>query len=251
MAEPQKIANILADLLARRGFGRVQSTEAYERRGGRRPGPLAGQYTRIGALRRGTLEVVVLNSTLVQELTYQKAALLKALNQLLPGAGDPRSAFPLGSDHLAAQCARWNEAVFRSQTDLCHKPIASASSSGRCSTTPHRRTAEFGRAIFTRRLTQFAGFMQINRAERKYRLPLQVSRNRSIWHRLCSHKERLLHDGRWLFKAAMEFVRCVAMGETTRTACVARARRSRSFFRTGIVATARLAIISNCVRRNW
>jgi predicted nucleic acid-binding Zn ribbon protein len=97
MAEPQKIGNILADLLARRGFGRVQSTEAYEQAWRQAAGPLAGQYTRIGALRRGTLEVVVLNSTLVQELTYQKAALLKALNQLLPEQGIRDLRFRLGA----------------------------------------------------------------------------------------------------------------------------------------------------------
>ena len=97
MAEPQKIGNILADLLARRGFGRVQSTEAYEQAWRQAAGPLAGPYTRIGALRRGTLEVVVLNSTLVQELTYQKAALLKALNQLLPEQGIRDLRFRLGA----------------------------------------------------------------------------------------------------------------------------------------------------------
>ena len=35
-------------------------------------GPLAAKYTRPGQLRRGTLEVVVANSTLVQELGFQK-----------------------------------------------------------------------------------------------------------------------------------------------------------------------------------
>jgi hypothetical protein len=58
---------------------------------------LAGQYTRIGALRRGTLEVIVLNSTLVQELTFQKATLLKALNQSLPEQGIRDLRFRLGT----------------------------------------------------------------------------------------------------------------------------------------------------------
>ncbi len=97
MAEPQKIANILADLLARRGFGRVQSTEAYEQAWRQAAGPLAAQYTRIGALRRGTLEVIVLNSTLVQELTFQKPSLLKALKELLPEQGVRDLRFRLGA----------------------------------------------------------------------------------------------------------------------------------------------------------
>ena len=96
MAEPQKIAKI-ADLLARRGFGRVQTTEAYEQAWRQAAGPLAGQYTRVGTLRRGTLEVIVLNSTLVQELTFQKATLLAALNRLLPEQGIRNLRFRLGA----------------------------------------------------------------------------------------------------------------------------------------------------------
>jgi predicted nucleic acid-binding Zn ribbon protein len=97
MADPQKIANILADLLARRGYGRVQSTEAYEEAWRQAAGPLAAQYTRVGALKRGALEVTVLNSTLVQELTFQKAALLATLNQLLPEQGIRDLRFRLGA----------------------------------------------------------------------------------------------------------------------------------------------------------
>lgn len=84
MAAPQKISNILADLMARRGFARVQSTEAYEEAWRDAAGPLAAKYTQVGALKRGTLEVVVANSTLVQELTFQKDAILHKLAAQLP-----------------------------------------------------------------------------------------------------------------------------------------------------------------------
>ena len=54
------------------------------RRGARRPANLAAEYTRVGMLRRGKLEVTVANSMLVQELTFQKPDLLKALRERLP-----------------------------------------------------------------------------------------------------------------------------------------------------------------------
>jgi predicted nucleic acid-binding Zn ribbon protein len=84
MATPQRISNILAELMARRGFARVQSTEAYEEAWRHAAGALAAQYSQVGALKRGTLEVVVANSALVQELTFQKAALVQKLASLLP-----------------------------------------------------------------------------------------------------------------------------------------------------------------------
>lgn len=81
---PEPIANILAELMARRGFARVQSTEALEMAWRKAAGELAGKFSRVGALKRGKLEIVVANSALVQELSFQKAALLKALVQALP-----------------------------------------------------------------------------------------------------------------------------------------------------------------------
>ena len=45
--------------MARRGYARVQSAESTRRRGDEAAGPLAAQYTRVGGLRRGKLEVVV------------------------------------------------------------------------------------------------------------------------------------------------------------------------------------------------
>ncbi len=68
--------------MARRGFGRVKTTEAYGERG-TAAGPLA-VYTRVGQVRRGTLEVIVANSTLIQELTFQKGGLLESIARLLP-----------------------------------------------------------------------------------------------------------------------------------------------------------------------
>ena len=87
MAGPQRINNILAELIAKRGFGRVQNAVSYEEAWRQAAGPLAAQYARLGAFKRGTLEVIVANSTLVQELTFQKAGLLEKLKELLPDQG--------------------------------------------------------------------------------------------------------------------------------------------------------------------
>lgn len=84
---PQRIANVLSELMAKQGFARIQSTECYEEAWREAAGPLAAQYTRVGALRRGCLEILVANSTLMQELTFQKTQLLEKLVALLPNQG--------------------------------------------------------------------------------------------------------------------------------------------------------------------
>jgi predicted nucleic acid-binding Zn ribbon protein len=94
---PKAIGEVLSELMSRRGFARVQSGAAYDAAWREAAGPLAAEYTRPGLLRRGTLEVVVANSTLVQELGFQKNALLKALANLLPNEGIENLRFRVGN----------------------------------------------------------------------------------------------------------------------------------------------------------
>jgi predicted nucleic acid-binding Zn ribbon protein len=94
---PQTIGNVLSELMSRRGYARVQSAAAYDDAWREAAGPLAAQYTRVGALRRGTLEVVVANSTLIQELGFQKQTLLTTLAQLLPNEGIENLRFRVGN----------------------------------------------------------------------------------------------------------------------------------------------------------
>jgi predicted nucleic acid-binding Zn ribbon protein len=94
---PQAMGNVLSELMARRGFARVQSASAYDAAWREAAGPLAAAYTRVGQLRRGTLDVVVANSTLMQELGFQKQTLLKSLSQLLPDDGIENLRFRVGS----------------------------------------------------------------------------------------------------------------------------------------------------------
>lgn len=94
---PKQIGSILAELMARRGYARVESAKAYDRAWQRAAGPLAAEYSRVGSLRRGTLEVIVAHSTLVQELVFQKPHLLKALTESLPDEGIENIRFRVGT----------------------------------------------------------------------------------------------------------------------------------------------------------
>jgi predicted nucleic acid-binding Zn ribbon protein len=94
---PQSIGNVLSELMARRGYARIQSAAAYEAAWAEAAGPLAAKYTRPGQLRRGTLEVLVANSTLVQELGFQKQTLLESLAKLLPDGGIKNLRFRVGN----------------------------------------------------------------------------------------------------------------------------------------------------------
>jgi len=94
---PQPIAEVLSELMARRGYARILATEAYEKAWREAAGSLLAQYTRVGGLRRGALEVKVANSTLLQELTFQKAALVKRLAELLPNEGIRDLRFRVGA----------------------------------------------------------------------------------------------------------------------------------------------------------
>lgn len=86
-AGPQPIGRVLAELMARRGFARVQAAEAYAAAWREAAGGLIADHSRVGALRRGTLEVVVASPALIQELGFRKAGLIAALQDLLPDEG--------------------------------------------------------------------------------------------------------------------------------------------------------------------
>lgn len=81
--EPRRISDIVSSLMASRGYGRLQGAkelrEAWEQASGRWTA-----QTRPGNCQRGVLEVVVTNSVILQELNFQKANLLKRLQELVP-----------------------------------------------------------------------------------------------------------------------------------------------------------------------
>ena len=94
---PTAIGDVLSELMARRGFARVQSAANYEAAWREAAGPLVAQYTRVGQRRCHLLEIIVANSTLVQELGFQKQELLKSLAELLPDEGIKNLRFRVGN----------------------------------------------------------------------------------------------------------------------------------------------------------
>jgi predicted nucleic acid-binding Zn ribbon protein len=84
MARPKPIGNVLAELLARRGYARVESAGACGEAWQQAAGAQWAKRSRAGRVRRGVLEIWVENSTLVQELSFQKTRLIKKLAELLP-----------------------------------------------------------------------------------------------------------------------------------------------------------------------
>ena len=94
---PQKAADIVAQLMARRGYGRLQASaitaEAWTAAAGEK---FAGN-TRPGELKRGKLEIHVRNSAVLQELTFAKKKILKALLASMPEAKISDLKFRVGS----------------------------------------------------------------------------------------------------------------------------------------------------------
>jgi len=94
---PTPIADVLAELMARKGLGRVQSTRVCEAAWREAAGELLAGHTRLGPLRRGVLDVIVGNSTLLQELVFRKGDLLASLRERLPDEGIRDLRFRLGA----------------------------------------------------------------------------------------------------------------------------------------------------------
>ncbi|MEN6495274.1 MAG: DUF721 domain-containing protein [Thermoguttaceae bacterium] len=84
MGGPERIGDILAQLMARRGFAQVQTAAAWDTAWRQAAGEMIAKFTRVSQLKGGKLEIIVANSTLVQELSFQKPNLLAAMTRLLP-----------------------------------------------------------------------------------------------------------------------------------------------------------------------
>jgi predicted nucleic acid-binding Zn ribbon protein len=82
---PEVLGEVLSRLFTARGWGRRQGQLRLESAWAEVAGPHAA-HTRLGALRRGVLEVVVDSAVLLQELAhFHKRRLLQELRRRLPG----------------------------------------------------------------------------------------------------------------------------------------------------------------------
>ncbi len=81
---PVPIGNIVADILARKGLGRHEATIELDKVWAKIIEKPLAEITRCGRIRRQQLEVVVENSTAMQELTFRKQELIELLNREIP-----------------------------------------------------------------------------------------------------------------------------------------------------------------------
>lgn len=80
---PKKMGEVINQLMARRGYGQIKSTEEIRSLWKQITGPL-GEQCLPGNVRRGVLEVFVRNSTVLQELTFRKKQILTQIQKTLP-----------------------------------------------------------------------------------------------------------------------------------------------------------------------
>jgi predicted nucleic acid-binding Zn ribbon protein len=80
---PQPISEILTRLMTRRGYANFQTSSEWADAWHQVSGPQSGN-SRTGKFNRGVLEVIVRNSSVMQELTFRKKHLLQAMQERIP-----------------------------------------------------------------------------------------------------------------------------------------------------------------------
>src|SRR5262245_31834732 len=81
---PKKIGDVVAQVVTARGYARIQSIENLGAAWQTAAGEALARFSRPGQLKRNILEITVSNSTVVQELTFQKQHILATLRTQLP-----------------------------------------------------------------------------------------------------------------------------------------------------------------------
>ena len=80
---PQKIRDVITDLMARRGYAQVEAHEECREAWQKVVGDLK-RFSRATEVKRGVLYVMVSNSVVMQELTFRKQELVDAMATALP-----------------------------------------------------------------------------------------------------------------------------------------------------------------------
>lgn len=81
---PRKIDAVLTELLARRGYARIQGAARCAAVWREAVGESLSAQTRAGGVRRGVLDVLCGNSAIAQEISFRKLELLEKLRELAP-----------------------------------------------------------------------------------------------------------------------------------------------------------------------
>ncbi len=96
--KPKRPANLLSQLMARKGYGQQKSNNELQEVWERIAQPLK-DFTRTGVVRRGVLEIFVVSPAITQQLEFQKKQLLAELNRQLPQNKIREIRFRIGNVH--------------------------------------------------------------------------------------------------------------------------------------------------------
>ena len=80
---PRKIADVLTDLFAQRGYAQIKSVDDCQEAWAHIVGDLKS-CSHAGEVKRGVLQVMVSNSVIMQELTFRQDELVTELQHRLP-----------------------------------------------------------------------------------------------------------------------------------------------------------------------
>ena len=94
---PKKLADVIADVIVRRGYARQMKASAYLNAWQSATDEKTAASSRPGNLRNGVLEVTVKNSSVLHHLTFQKKKILKKLNEQLEDRSIDDLRFRIGS----------------------------------------------------------------------------------------------------------------------------------------------------------
>ena len=94
---PKRPADLLGQLMSRKGFAQQESTNDLSKVWNSLVGDSLKDKTRVGLLKRNVLEVYVSSSAVNQQLTFKKAQLIKQLQQQLPKDNIKDIRFKIGS----------------------------------------------------------------------------------------------------------------------------------------------------------
>ena len=94
--QPKHAKNIVAQLLARKGYGANQANEKLQNAWNQAVGDALARFSRATRISRGRLEVLVAHSMMMQELGFERDRLLSAMQQAIPDARIKEIRFRIG-----------------------------------------------------------------------------------------------------------------------------------------------------------
>ena len=94
--KPKTAKDVMAAVMNRRGYGRVLSLKRYNEVIRTAVGDQLGSFVQVAGLRRGRLDVVVANSSVMQELTFLQQKIMEELAAAIPNETIENIRFRIG-----------------------------------------------------------------------------------------------------------------------------------------------------------